>query len=107
MVAPCSSTMFGQLGGDAAGGQGQVAVEVEVERGVEEDGLEAGPGGGVGGLGPATVPLALVAQAGDEADHVPAPVLEVEEGARTADGLVVGVGCHVEDGRGRGHDQGD
>ncbi len=93
-----------QLGGDAAGGQGQVPVEVEVERGVEEDGLEAGPVGGVGGLGPATVPLALVAEAGDEADHVPAPVFEVEEGARTAHRLVVGMGSDMEDGR--GHDQG-
>ena len=63
-----------QLGGDPAGRQGQVPVEVEVERRVEEDGDEAGPGGRVFGLGPATLPLAREAQAGDEADHGPAPV---------------------------------
>ena len=103
MEAPCSSTMFGSSVPTRRVASAKVPVEVEVERWVEEDGREAGPGGRLLGLGPATVPLALVAQAGDEADHAPAPVPEVEEGARAPDRLVVGMGRHVQNRR--GHDQ--
>ena len=58
---------------------------------------EAGSGGGFLGLGPAPGLLVLEAEAGDDADHGPAPVVQVEERGRAADGLVVGVGGDVDD----------
>ena len=59
MDAPCSSHEGGELGGDAVRGQGEVPVEVEVERRVQEDRSEAGPLRGLLGLGPPAVPLPL------------------------------------------------
>ena len=91
MEAWCSSTMGGQLGGEASGGQRPVGLEVEIQGRVEEDGDEAGPLGGLLGLGAPTIVLALEAEAGDDADHGPAPVAQVEQGTGAADGLVVGV----------------
>ena len=88
----------GELGGDAVGGVGEVGVQVEGERGVEEDRDEAGPPRRLFGLGPASGVLVLEAEAGDDADHGPAPVVQVEERGGAADGLVVGVGGHMDDG---------
>ena len=51
-------------------------------------------------LGPPALPLSVEAQAGDDADDRPAPVAQVEERRRAADGLVVGVRGHVDDGGG-------
>ncbi len=50
------------------------------------------------GLGAAPVPLALEAEAGDDADDGPAPVVEVEEGRGAADGFVVGVRSDMDEG---------
>ena len=88
----------GELGGDAMGGVGEVGIEVEVERRVEEDRHEAGPLRGLLGLGPASGVLVLEAEAGDDADHGPAPVVQVEERGGAPDGLVVGVGGDMDDG---------
>ena len=92
-----------ELRGDAADRQRKVSVEVDVQRGVEEDRHESSPARGLLRLGAPAVPLVLEAEAGDHADHGPAPVEQVEEGAGAADGLVIGVGCDVED---RGSHQG-
>ena len=87
----------GQLGGDAVGGQGEVGIEIERDRGVEEDRHEPGPLRGLFGLGPAPGVLVLEAEARDDADHGPAPVVQVEERGGAADGLVVGVGGDMDD----------
>ncbi len=94
-----------QLLGHTAGGQGEVAVEIEVQRGVHEHRDEPGPGRRLLGLGPATILLALEAEAGGDADNVPTTVEQMEERTGAADGLVVGVrgdvherGCHEEGG---------
>ena len=71
-----------ELGSQALRGVGEVAVEVEVERWVEEDGGEAGPGRRLFSLGAAALPLTLETQAGDEAHHGPPPVLQVEQRTR-------------------------
>ena len=68
----------------------QVGVEVEVQRRVDVDGHEAGPARGFPGLGAAAIPLSAEPEAGGDADDGPAPISEMEEGARAADRLVVG-----------------
>ena len=92
-----------ELGYHAPGRQGQVSVEVQVQGRVQEDGHEAGPLRRFLRLGPSPLPLAGEPQAGDDTDHGPAPIPQVQERTGTAHRLVVGVGCHVQDGRGHGH----
>ena len=86
-----------ELVGDAPGRQVQVPVEVEVEGRVQEDRHEAGPARRLLRLGPSPLPLARKAQAGDDADHGPAPVEKVEQCARAPHRLVVGMGGDVEE----------
>ena len=97
MEASCSFTIAGSSVATRRTARGEVTVEVDVQRRVEEDGDEAGPPRCLLRLGAPTAPLLLEAQAGDDADHPPAPVAQVEERAGAADRLVVGVGRDVQD----------
>jgi hypothetical protein len=86
-----------QLVRHALGRPCQVIGQRDVQGRVEDHGHELCPPRRLFELSPAPFPLAREAQAGEHADDVPSAIEKVQERARTAEGLVIGVGGDVDD----------